>query len=329
MSPKHHLPLIRRRHALLLAAGAALPMSALANFPDKPVRLVVPFPPGGAADSVARAMASRLSTELGQQVLVENRAGASGVIAVELVAKAAPDGYTLLLGTVGTHAINSAINPKLRYDPVKDFAPIALTHSLPRVLVAGPSVSAQNVAELIARAKAKPGALTYGSAGNGSTSHLAGALFESMAGVSMLHVPYKGSAPLLTDLLSGQVDLTFDSLTVYESHIRSGKVKALAVTSKVRMAALPNVPTLAESGLSGYEVSNWVGVLAPAGTPNDVVMKLNRALARFTADPAMRKQFQAQGVELASSTPDDLAAQIRADLPKWAAIVRKIGVKVE
>lgn len=323
-------PTLRRRQALALAAGAALlPLPALAAYPDKPLRLIVPFPPGGAADAISRGMASRMSAELGQQVVIENRGGAGGVTAVELAAKAAPDGYTLLLGTVGTHAINSALYPKLRYDPVKDFTPISLTHSLPRVLIAGPSVKAGTVAELIALAKAKPGALTYGSAGNGSTSHLSGALFESMAGVDMLHVPYKGSAPLLTDVLSGLVDTTFDSLTVYESHIKAGKVKALAVTSRTRMTALPDVPTLSESGLAGYDVSNWLGVLAPAGTPRDIVMRLNAVLARANNDPVSRRQLQSQGIEPTSSTPEELATQIRNDLPKWAAIVRKTGARVE
>lgn len=330
MTITSHTPALRRRQALALAVGAALlPLPALAAYPDKPLRLIVPFPPGGAADSIARGMAHLLATELGQQVIIDNRGGAGGAPASELAAKAAPDGYTLLLGTVGTHAINSTLYRKLRYDPVKDFAPVSLTHSLPRVLVAGPSVKARTVSELIALAKAKPGVLTYGSAGNGSTSHLSGALFKSMAGVDMLHIPYKGSAPLLTDLLSGQVDTTFDSLTVYESHIKSGKVRALGVTSRTRMTALPDVPTLSEAGLTGYDVSNWLGVLAPAGTPRDIIMKLNAALARTTADPTLRRQLQAQGIEPTSSTPEEFAAQIRSDLPKWAAIVRKTGASVE
>lgn len=330
MNIPSHTPILRRRHALALAAGAALlPLPALAAWPDKPLRLIVPFPPGGAADTIARGMASRMSAELGQQVVIENRGGAGGATASELAAKSAPDGYTLLLGTVGTHAINSALYPKLRYDPVKDFAPITLTHSLPRVLIAGPSVKSQTVAELVALAKSKPGALTYGSAGNGSTSHLSGALFESMAGVDMLHIPYKGSAPLLTDLLSGLVDTTFDSLTVYEGHIKSGKVKALAVTSRTRMTALPDVPTLSESGLTGYDVSNWLGVLAPAGTPRDVIKRLNAVVGRANTDPVSRRQLQSQGIEPTSSTPEELAAQIRNDLTKWAAIVRKTGARVE
>ena len=330
MSFTSHPCLLRRRQALALALGAAaLPMPALAAYPDKALRLIVPFPPGGAADAIARGMANKMAADLGQQVIIENRGGAGGTMAVELAAKAAPDGYTLLLGTVGTHAINPALYPKLRYDPVKDFSPITLTHSLPRVLVAGPSIKAQTVGELIALAKAKPGALTYGSAGNGSTGHLSGALFESMAGVDLLHIPYKGSAPLLTDVLSGLVDTTFDSLTVYENHIKSGKVKALAVTSQTRLTALPEVPTLSESGLTGYEVSNWLGVLAPAGTPHDIVVKLNGVIARATADPVLRKQLQAQGIEPTFSTPEELAAKILSELPKWAAIVRKTGAKVE
>ena len=253
---------LRRRAVLALAAAA--PLAAWAAFPERPLRMVVPFPAGGAADLMARGLAQHLGERLRQQVVIDNRGGAGGTLAAELVARAPADGYTLLFATMGTQAINPALYAKLRYDPLKDFAPIALTHITPRVLVVGPSVKATTVAELIALAKARPGQLTYGSAGNGSSSHLSGALFESLAGVSLVHVPYKGSAPLLTDLLAGRVDATFDSFTVYEEHIRSGRVRALGVTSRTRMAALPQVPTLAESGLAGYEVSNWLGLPAPA-----------------------------------------------------------------
>lgn len=218
---------------------------------------------------------------------------------------------------------------KLRYDPVKNFAPISVTHLTPRVLVVGPQVGAKNVAELVALIKTRPGALTYGSAGNGSSSHLAGALFESMAGVKMLHVPYKGSAPLLTDLLAGRVDMTFDSYAVYEEHIRSGRVRALAVTSVRRLQALPQVPTVAEAGVKGYEVSNWLGLLAPAGTPKPVLGTIHAALGRALATPALRVQLTSLGIELTFGSPEAFATLIRSEIPKWADIVRKSGATAE
>lgn len=313
-----------------LAAGLmALAGLATAAFPDKPVRLIVPFPAGGAADLMARGMAQRLGTELGQQIVIDNRGGAGGAPAAEAVAKSSPDGYTLLFATMGTQAINPALYPKLRYDPLKDFAPISLTHITPRVLVVGPSVSAKNIAEVIALAKKKPGGLTYGSAGSGSSSHLSGALFEALAGVDMLHVPYRGSSPLLIDVLAGRVDMTFDSYTVYEESIKAGKVRALGVTSKARMGALPQVPTIAESGLSGYDVSNWLGVLAPAGTPKEVLAILHAALGRAMADPTLKQQLVGLGIEPAFGTPEEFAALIRAELPKWAAIVKRSGATAD
>lgn len=322
-----HSPI--RRRILLAAALAAAPLAAWAAFPERPLRLVVPFPAGGAADLMARGLAQHLGEQLGQQVVIDNRGGAGGTVACEIVARAPADGYTLLFGTMGTQAINPALYSKLRYDPLKDFAPIALTHITPRVLVVGPSVKARNVGELIALARAKTGQLTYGSAGNGSSSHLSGALFESLAGVDLVHVPYKGSAPLLTDLLAGRVDATFDSFTVYEEHIKSGRVRALAVTSRMRMAALPQVPTLVEAGLPGYEVSNWLGVLAPAGTPKEVVTALHAAVIRAMADAGMKRQLTALGIEPAASTPDEFSALIRSEIPKWARLVKASGAMVE
>ncbi len=315
---------------LLVVAGAlGSASSALAAFPDKPLRLIVPFPAGGAADVMARGMAQRLGAELGQSVIIDNRGGAGGTTAAEAAAKSAPDGYTLFFGTMGTHAINAALYPKLRYDPQKDFSPISLTHITPRVLVVGPSVAAKNIAELVALGKRKPGGLTYGSAGNGSSSHLAGALFESLAGVDFVHVPYKGSSPLLVDVLAGRIDMTFDSLTVYEEHIKAGKVRALGVTSKARMGALPQVPTIAESGLAGYDVSNWLGVFAPAGTPKEVMATLHAALGKAMATPELRNQLIALGIEPTFGSPEDFAALIRSELPKWAAIVKKSGATLE
>ncbi len=317
--------LTRALGAVLLAASGV----AAAAFPDRPIRLIVPFPAGGAADVMARGMAQRLGSELGQQLIIDNRGGAGGTTAAEAAAKSPPDGYTLFFGTMGTHAINAALYPKLRYDPVKDFAPISLTHTTPRVLVVGPSVPAKTVAELIALAKGKPGGLTYGSAGNGSSSHLSGALFELLGGVDMVHVPYKGSSPLLVDVLSGRVDMTFDSYTVYEEHIKAGKVRVLGVTSAKRMAALPQVPTIAESGLKGYDVSNWLGLFAPAGTRKEVVDALHAAVGKAMANPALRAQLTALGIEPAYSTPDEFTALIKAELPKWAEIVKKSGATAD
>ncbi|MCP5285725.1 MAG: tripartite tricarboxylate transporter substrate binding protein [Burkholderiaceae bacterium] len=313
--------LIRTVAALLLSAAAV----AQAAFPDKPLKLIVPFPAGGAADVMARGMAQRLGVELGQTIVIDNRGGAGGQTAAEAVTKSPADGYTLFFATMGTLAINPAIYPKLRYDPVKDFAPISLTHVTPRVLVVGPSVAATDLAGLIAEARKRPDALSYGSAGNGSSSHLSGALFEALADVKMLHVPYKGSAPLLTDVLAGRVDMTFDSYTVYEEHIRAGKVRALGVTSPQRMAALPQVPAIAEAGLKGYDVSNWLGVLAPAGTPQAVLDTLHTALGRAMADPALRQQLQALGIEPKFGTQEAFGQLIRSDIVRWAEIVKRSG----
>lgn len=321
---------LRRSTSGLLLATLMSPLVAqAAGFPDKALRLIVPFPAGGAADLMARGMAQQLGEVLGQQVIVDNRGGAGGAPAAEAAAKSPADGYTLFFATMGTQAINPALYPRLRYDPIKDFAPISLTHITPRVLVVGPSVPARNVAELIALAKARPGALSYGSAGNGSSSHLSGALFESLAGVDLLHVPYKGSAPLLTDVLAGRVDMTFDSYTVYEEHLRSGKVKALGVTSTQRMEALPQVPTLAEAGLKGYDVSNWLGVLAPAGTPPEVLATLHRALGKAMAHPPLRQQLVKLGIQPTFGTPAEFKALMQAELPKWAEIVKRSGATNE
>ncbi len=311
----------------LAVFGLTLP--ALAAFPEKPVRMVVPFPAGGAADFMARGMALRLGAELGQQIIIDNRGGAGGAPAAEAVARAAADGYTVLFGTMGTQAINPALYPKLRYDPLKDFAPISLTHITPRVLVVRPSLPVKNIAELAALAKKQPGKLSYGSAGSGSSSHLSGALFESLAGVDMLHVPYKGSSPVLIDMLAGRLDMTFDSYTVYEEHIKSGRVRALAVTSKVRMGILPQLPTIAESGLAGYDVSNWLGLLAPAGTPKDVLATLHAALGRAMATPALKQQLMGLGIEPTFGSPEEFGQLIRTELPKWSELVRKSGATAD
>ena len=302
---------------------------AAANYPEKPIRLVVPFPAGGAADIMARGLATKLGIELGQTIVIDNKGGAGGTTASEIVAKAPSDGHTLLFGTMGTHAINAALYPKLRYDPIKDFKPITLTHITPRVLVTSPTLQFNTIAELITHARNKPGALTYGSAGSGSSSHLSGVLFSTLAGIEMLHVPYKGSAPLLTDVLTGRVDMTFDSYSVYEDHIRSGKVKALGVTSRERMAVLPKVPSISESGLKGYEVLNWLGLLAPAGTPDAIVNRINAATLQAMKSPDLRQQLSGLGIEPTNSTPEQFSALIKTEIIKWAEIVKRSGATAD
>jgi tripartite-type tricarboxylate transporter receptor subunit TctC len=313
----------------LTVALGGLPAAALAAFPEKPLRLVVPYPPGGAADVMARGLAQQLGDALGQKVIVDNRGGAGGAVAAKTAAASAADGYTLFFGTLATQVINPALNSKLGYDPVKDFAGVSLTHLNPRVLIAGPSVQARSVAELIAAAKAAPGKLTYGSAGNGSSSHLSGALFEMLADVQLLHVPYRGSAPLLTDLLAGRVDLTFDSFAVYEEFIKEGRARPLAVTSLKRMTVLPSLPTLDEAGLAGYDVSNWLGIFVPAGTSAEAVATLNAGVRKAMAEPALRQQLVSLGIEPATSSPEELDALVRDDTPKWADIVKRSGAKVD
>jgi tripartite-type tricarboxylate transporter receptor subunit TctC len=310
--------------ATMLAAGAAG-----AAYPERPVRLVVPFPAGGGADFMARALAQKLSAQLGQPVVLDHRAGAGGTIAAEVVAGAAPDGYTLVFGTVGTHAINVSLYAKLRYDPVKDFAPVSLTHLAPRVLVVHPSVPAKTVPELIALAKAKPGELTFGSAGSGGTNHLSGELFKSMAGIDIVHVPYKGSAPASVDLRGGRITMVFDSIVAWGDHIKTGKVRALGVTSPRRSAALPDVPTIAESGLVGFDVANWLGVLAPAGTPKEVIARLNAEIKTAMADPEMQRQLVAVGIDPTYSTPEAFAELIRADIAKWTKVVKASGARAD
>ncbi|MEH3086910.1 MAG: tripartite tricarboxylate transporter substrate binding protein [Xylophilus ampelinus] len=310
-----------------LACAAAAALAAQAAYPDRPLRLVVPFPAGGATDLMARALAQELGAALGQPVVVDNRGGAGGAIGAEAVARAPKDGYTLLLGTMGTQAINPALYPKLRYEPLRDFAPVSLTYLTPRVLAVSSSLPVRSVQDLVALARRQPGRLTYGSAGNGSSSHLAGALFARTAGVELVHVPYKGSAPLLNDVLAGRVDMAFDSYAIYEEHAKGGRVRVLASTGAKRMASLPAVPTVAESGLPGYEVSNWLGLLAPAGTPPDALRVLHAATVRAMAAPSQRAQLEPLGIEPTSSSPEAFAALIRDEQKRWAEVVRQGGVE--
>ena len=317
---------------VLLAALSAFAPPAAAQapaYPTKPIRIVVPFPPGGATDILARDVGQKLTEAWGQQVIVDNRPGAGGNIGSELVAKAAPDGYTLEMGTVGTHAINASLYAKMPYDNVKDFVPIILVAAVPNVLEVNPSVPVNSVAELIAYAKANPGKLNFASSGNGTSIHLSGELFKAMAGVEMTHVPYKGSAPALQDLIGGQVQLMFDNLPPSLPQIKAGKLRALAVTSSTRAPALPDVPTVAEAGLPGFEASSWFGLLAPAGTPPAIVAKINAEVAKWLATPEAKENLSKQGANAAGGTPEDFAKHIAAETAKWAKVVKASGAKID
>ena len=315
------------------ACGLLLAMAATGAwaqaYPARPIRIVVPFPAGGATDLLARAVAQKLTEAWGQSVVVDNRPGAGGNIGSELVARAAPDGYTLEMGTVGTHAINASLYAKMPYDHVKDFAPVILVAGVPNVLVINPALPVNSVPALIAYAKANPGKLNFASSGSGTSIHLSGELFKVMAGVQMTHVPYKGSAPALQDLLGGQVQVMFDNLPPSLPQIKAGKLRALAVTSATRAPALPDVPTIGESGLPGYEASSWFGVLAPAGTPPAIIAKLNAEIAAWLATPEAKEKMLALGANAAGGSPEDFAKHIAAETAKWQRVVRESGAKVD
>ena len=317
-----------RAFAAALAIVAAPFAFGQAAYPTKPVRIVVPFPAGGTTDIIARATAQKLSEAWGHQVIVDNRPGAAGNIGAELVAKSAPDGYTLLMGTVGTHAINSSLYAKMPYDHVKDFAPVILVAGVPNVLVVNPEVPVKTVPELIAYVKTNPGKLNFASSGSGTSIHLSGELFKTMTGVQMTHVPYKGSAPALTDLMGGQVQLMFDNLPSSLAFIKAGKLRALAVTSTTRAAALPDVPTVADF-VPGFEASSWFGLLAPAGTSPAIIAKINGEVAKWLATPEAREKLTAQGANIAGGTPEDFAKHIQAETAKWAKVVKESGAKVD
>ncbi|HTQ73652.1 MAG TPA: tripartite tricarboxylate transporter substrate binding protein [Burkholderiales bacterium] len=316
------------RYALLVAALLLEPAFAQL-YPSKPIRLIVPFAAGGGNDNVARLVGRRLGETLGQPVVVDNRPGAGGVLGAELAAKAPPDGYTLFLGGVGSHAINPNLIENLPYDPIRDFAPVELLAQAPLVLVVHPSVPARDVAELVAYARRNPGKLNFASNGNGSSSQLAAVMFESMAGIEMVHVPYKGLSPALTDLLSGQVQLMFSSVVAIVPHVKAGKVRGLATTGAKRLALLPGLPTIAESGFPGYEASSWYGILAPAGTPRDIVTKLNAELSKALEQPEVRNSLLAEGAEPAGGTPEQFAAHIRAEKERLGKIIRDAKIRLQ
>lgn len=330
------MKLSRRTLVALGAASLALPglVAAQTAWPTKPVRIVVPFAPGGTTDILARVLAPELSKVFGQSFVVDNRAGAGGNIGAEVVAKSPADGYTLLMGTVGTHGINQSLYAKLPYDPQKDFAPITLVAGVPNVMVMNTrraqALGINSVADFVKYAKAHPGRLNMASSGNGTSIHLAGELFKSRTGIFMTHIPYRGSGPALADLLAGSVDVMFDNLPSAMPHIQAGNLKAFAVTSAVRSAALPDVPTVAEAGtLPGFEASSWFGLLAPAGTPADIVGRLQQESAKALGLPAVKERLLAQGAIPSGNTPQEFAKLINDETVKWAAVVKASGAKVD
>jgi tripartite-type tricarboxylate transporter receptor subunit TctC len=311
-------------------AASLLATAALAqSYPAKPIRLIIPFAAGGGNDNVARLVGKSLSDSMGQQLVIDNRPGAGGVLGAELAAKAAPDGYTLFMGGVGSHAVNPNLNANLPYDPIRDFAPVALLASAPLVLVVHPSVPAGSFKAFVALARARPGQLNYASNGNGSSSHLAAVMFDSMTGTDMVHVPYKGLSPALTDLLSGRVQLMFSSVVAILPHIRAGKLRGLAVTGAKRMPSMPDLPTIAESGLPGYEASSWYGVLAPAGTPREIVVKLNAEFVKALAQPEVRTSLLADGAEPIGGTPEQFAAYIISEKERMGKLIRDAKIRLE
>ena len=309
----------------VVAVGAAQAQA----YPNKPVRVIVPYPAGGTTDIIARVAAQQLSERLKQPFVVENKAGANGAIGSVEVARAPADGYTLLMGTASTHGINSAVYKSLPYDAVKDFAPVTIVASTPNIVAVHPSVPAKNLQELLALAKAQPGKLNYGSTSLGGSPHMSAELLKMMAGVDMVHVPYKGAAPMLTDLMGGQVQVGFDNLPSTINFVRSGKVRAIAVTTPQRWPGAPEIPTVAEGGLPGYEVSGWFGLLAPAGTPPAVLATIQQALAEAVKQPDVNKQMLDLGAQPVANTPDAFAKLVQADVAKWREVVKTTGVKLD
>lgn len=312
--------------AVLAAAGPVLAQ----DYPNKVIKLVVPYPPGGATDVIGRVMAQKLSVALGQQVIVDNRAGAAGSIGAAAVASAAPDGYTLLMGAMTSHSISAVLYKKtVNFDMEKSFAPVAIVGSVPLVFVVNPSIKANTLPEFIALAKSKPGKLSFASAGNGSPQHLAGEMFQRVAGVEMLHVPYKGSGPAMTDLMGGQVDSMIETAPAAQAHVKAGKLRAIAAASGQRVATLPDVPTATEAGLNGFEVSSMFGIAAPAGTPAPIIAKLNVALKSILSMQDVKDSLLAQGVIATYTTPEDATVALHNESAKWAKVIREGNIKPE
>jgi tripartite-type tricarboxylate transporter receptor subunit TctC len=321
--------------SLVVAAAAAAVMAAAAplavaqTYPAKPIRLVVGFPAGGPTDIVSRTIAPKISEALGQQVLVDNRGGAGGMIATEQVSKAPADGYTLLMGTIGGIAVAMSLSPNRGYDTLRDFAPITQAVTVTNLLVVHPTVPAKNVKELLAIARSRPGRLNYASSGNGTVTHLAGELFKLMGKVDITHVPFKGGAPALTALISGEVDMSYENSLVVTPHVKAGKVKALAVTGSKRSKLMPELPTISESGLPGYDASGWYGLFVPAATPKPIVARLNQEAVKALRMPDVVRTLSSQGAEPVGNTPEEFGAFVKAEIEKWANLVKTAKMKVD
>lgn len=334
-APFHFLRRLREQRFLLASLLlctllGVLPPALAQEYPSKPIRLVIPYPPGGATDVIGRVMAQQLSLALGQQVIPDNRAGATGSIGAALVAKAPADGYTLLMGALTSHAIYAALYGQAApYDIEKSFAPVAIVGIVPLVFVVNPAVKATTLAELIALAKANPGSLTFASSGNGSPQHLAGEMFQRMAGVQMLHIPYKGSGPAMTDLIGGQVQTMIETAPAAQGHVKAGKLRALAAASSQPIPALPDVPTAEQAGLKGFEVSSMFGIVAPAGTPAPIIVKLNGAIKRILVLPEVKESLLAQGALASYTTADEAAQAIRNESAKWTRVIKEGNIKPE
>ncbi|MBI4191885.1 MAG: tripartite tricarboxylate transporter substrate binding protein [Betaproteobacteria bacterium] len=314
--------------AFLIGSGGFVAAAAAQEYPAKSLRFIVPFPPGGGADTLGRLVGVKVAESLGHQVVIDNRAGAGGNIAAEVAARSAPDGYTLLQANV-SHAISASLYQKLNYDLVKDLVPVTMLASAPYMLMVNPAVPANSVKELIALAKSRPGQLNYGSSGSGGSSHLATELFRSMAGLELRHIPYKGATPGMTDLMSGQIQMMFNTLGIALPLVKAGKLKGLAVSSSRRVPTAPDHPTIAEAGLAGYEASTWYGVMVPVGTPTPIVSKLHAAFVAALNTPELRERLTNQSYELVGNTPSQFAEYVRTEIPKWAGVIKSSGVKTD
>ncbi|MBI4189963.1 MAG: tripartite tricarboxylate transporter substrate binding protein [Betaproteobacteria bacterium] len=316
--------------ALLIAMLAAHSFDAHAqDYPDRPIRFVIPYPPGGASDITARILAPRLSDLLGKNVVTDNRGGANGIIGLSLVAKARPDGYTILMGNAGPNAMNPSIYKTLPYDPLNDFETVTLTAIVPQIAVVHPSINVSTVKELITLAKAKPGTLSYGSAGIGSSNHLSVELLKSMTGISLVHVPYKGTAPGMNDLVAGQIPIMFPTALSGMPFVKTGRLKAIGVTSAQRIPSLPDVPTIAEAGVSGYEASSWGGIMVPAKTPKSIISKLHVVTVKALALPEVKERLIGLGADVKTSTPEEFKAYLRAEIDKWRKVARFANISVD
>ena len=299
------------------------------SYPSKPIRMIVPSAPGSGPDIMARAIGQKLTEALGQTIVIDDKPGAGGIIGSEAAAKAPPDGYTLIMGNAGAHTVNPGLYAKLPYDPVKDFAPVTLVALAPNILIVHPTLPVRNVKDLIALAKAKPGELTFGSGGNGSTAHLSGEMFKTMAGINIVHIPFKGSPAAVIGVIAGQIALAIPNIPPALPHVRSGKLKALAVTTAKRAAGVPDLPTVAEAGLPGYEATAWFGVLAPAATPPQIIARLNAAIVKIAHAREMQERLTAEGADAVGNTPEQFAQIIKSDIAKWAKVIKASGARAD